>query len=248
MTRRLATLLALAALAIAACGEPADSGNTTEPGGTVPPTDGTTEPTNPPATADPMDVADTSWVVVSFGLDGADDAVLADHDTHHPLRTRWVQVSGTSGCNSYGGTTVFSGEAGIAFGDLAWTEMACMDDGVMDQEQRFFQALARIDGFALSADSLVLDAADGSAVIRAEAFDAGPVLPLAGDWRLTTFIDEDVALSVLAGTEITMTLDADAGTVSGHAGCNGFSGSVITTSRPGPAQVPPCRWGPSRPR
>ena len=237
MTRRLAALLAVTALAIAACGEPADTGSTTEPGGTVPPTtDGSTAPTNSPSTPDPADFANTNWAVVSFGLDGADDAVLPDNILTIRFGPDGIQVGGTSGCNSYGGLAVYSPETGITLADLSWTEMACLGDDVMDQEQRFFQALSRVDGFFLSAGSLVLDASDGSAVIRSEALASGPMLPLAGSWRLTTFVDEDVAMSVLAGTEITLTLDPDEGTLSGNAGCNGFSGGVTVDT--GAGEVP----------
>jgi heat shock protein HslJ len=59
---------------------------------------------------------------------------------------------------------------------------------------------------------------------------------LAGSWSLTTFVDEDVAISVLAGTEITLTLDPAAGTLTGHAGCNGFNGGITVDT--GAGEVP----------
>ncbi|MCJ7724969.1 MAG: META domain-containing protein [Acidimicrobiia bacterium] len=216
MTRRLAALLAVTALAIAACGDSGDSA-TTAPGGTVPPT------TQAP---DPAPFAATNWVVVSFGLDGADDPVLPNAVPTLRVGEDGLSVGGTTGCNSYFGTATLAGTAGISFGGLGWTEMACLDEGVMDQEHRFTQALGSVDGFALSDNSLVLRSSDESAVIRLVPETPAAVLPLGGDWRLTTFIDGETASSVLAGTEVTFNLDTDDGTFSGNAGCNGYSGSM----------------------
>ena len=75
----------------------------------------------------------------------------------------------------------------------------------------------------------MLEASDGSALIR--LVPPAPItseLPLSGDWRLVTFIEGDVAMSVLAGTEVTLTIDTAAGTLSGNAGCNGFNGQLAS--------------------
>ena len=235
MTHRITALLVVAAMAITACGGTDDAATTTtEPGTTVPPAtsqgpDETTAPTEPPATLDPNQVANTSWVVVSFGLDGADDPVLPAAVPTLEFGEDGLAVNGNTGCNSYFGTATLTADTGISFSDLGWTEMACLDPGVMEQEQSFTQALGRVDGFALSATSLVLQASDGSAVIR--LVPPAPIaaeLPLSGDWRLVTFVEGDVAMSVLAGTEVTLTIDTAAGTLSGNAGCNGFNGQLAS--------------------
>jgi len=235
MTHRFTALLIVAAMAITACGGTDDTATTTtEPGTTVPPTtsqgsDETTAPTEPLATPEPNQIANTSWVVVSFGLDGADDPVLPTAVPTLEFGEDGIAVSGNTGCNSYFGTATVTADTGIAFGDLGWTEMACLDPGVMEQEQSFTQALSRVDGFAFSATSLVLEASDGSAVIR--LVPPAPItaeLPLSGDWRLVTFIEGDVAVSVLAGTEVTLTIDTAAGTLSGNAGCNEFNGQFAS--------------------
>jgi heat shock protein HslJ len=50
-------------------------------------------------------------------------------------------------------------------------------------------------------------------------------LPLTGTpWRLSTFAGGDVVFSVIDGTDVTMVFSAD-GTVSGSAGCNGYTGT-----------------------
>jgi len=233
MRIRFAATIALVTLVAAACGEAAET-TTTEPGTTVLPTtsqgpDETTSPTEPPATPDPNQAANTSWVVVSFGLDGADDPVLPGAVPTLEFGEDGLAVSGNTGCNSYFGTATLTAETSISFGDLGWTEMACLDPGVMEQEQSFTQALGRVDGFVLSPTSLVLEASDGSAVIRlVPPAPTTAELPLTGDWRLVTFIEGDVAMSVLAGTEVTLTIDTAAGTLSGNAGCNEFNGAMAT--------------------
>ena len=235
MTHRFTALLVVAAMAITACGDTDNAATTTtEPGTTVPPTttqgpDETTAPTEPPATPDPNQVANTSWVVVSLGLDGADDPVLPAAVPTLEFGEDGLTVSGNTGCNSYFGTATLNAETSISFSDLGGTEMACLDEGVMDQEQSFTQALSRVDGFAISATGLVLEASDGSAVIR--LVPPAPItaaVPLSGDWRLVTFIEGDVAMSVLAGTELTLTIDTAAGTLSGNAGCNDFNGQLAS--------------------
>lgn len=231
MFRRFTTLLAVVALTFAACGDPAETTTTAAPGETVPPTTagGTTAPTEPPTAPDPMTFASTRWVVVSFGLDGADDPSLPGNAPTMDFGDDGLSIGGSTGCNTYFGTASFSPETGISFSDLGWTEMACMDEGVMDQEQRFTQALSRIDGFSLSDTSLFLEATDGSAVIRLTPPDPAPDLPLAGAWSLVTFIDEDTAMSVLAGTDVTITIDTVTWEISGNAGCNSYSGSFTAT-------------------
>ena len=56
-------------------------------------------------------------------------------------------VSGTAACNSYGGTVVGSvseAEQPLRVEQLFQTEMACLDDGVMELEQRYLNALAAV--------------------------------------------------------------------------------------------------------
>lgn len=81
------------------------------------------------------------------------------------LQIKGDRVSGKAGCNSYGGSANIDG-AGIKFGALFSTKMACTAPGVMVQEQRFLNVLqrsvyGRIDGN----DKLTLTTADGKSLI-----------------------------------------------------------------------------------
>lgn len=63
------------------------------------------------------------------------------------------RVSGRSGCNRYFGSVTQS--QGAVFGALGSTRMAC-DPASMDIEARFFEAMARVDGFDLDKETLTL--------------------------------------------------------------------------------------------
>ncbi|MCB2223710.1 MAG: META domain-containing protein [Actinobacteria bacterium] len=228
MTHRFVATLALVALAAAACGGGGEDAS--DPTASVP----TTAVPGPGAAG----LTGTSWVVVSFGIDGADDPVLPDAVP----TIRFFEdgtIGGNSGCNSFGGSIALGPGDGVSIVDLAWTEMACMDQGVMDQEQRFFQALARVDTLADRDAGPTLVAADGSAAIVLAAPEPTPELPLSGAWRLTTFVDGDTAASTVAGTEVTLTIDSGAGmgTLSGSGGCNQFTGSFEITGGSGATAV-----------
>jgi hypothetical protein len=78
------------------------------------------------------------------------------------------QISGSAGCNTYFGTYTLSG-SDISIGDLASTEMACMDpEGVMEQDQVFLSALQSAASFRLNGERLELLDESGSVVL---AFD-----------------------------------------------------------------------------
>lgn len=72
-------------------------------------------------------------------------------------------ASGRGGCNSYGGTYTLAGDA-LSFSPLAATRMACAPD-VMDQEQRYFDALAKVTRYAVADDgALLLETGEGKEV------------------------------------------------------------------------------------
>jgi len=214
MRTRLAVLIAVIALTAAACGEPSDTADTT-----TPPTTGSTtpppstEPTTPPASDGSADLAGTRC------------------------------ISGSTGCNSYFGAATPGVGSTITFGGIGMTEMACLDEGVMDQEQRFLDALSRIGIFTLDDGTLVLEASVGSAVILLVAEQQEANQPLAGQWRLVTLIDGETASSVIAGTEVSLEIDLTAMTVNGNGGCNGYGGPIEVEGDTNAAQIP-IRIGP----
>ena len=65
------------------------------------------------------------------------------------------QVSGHSGCNSYGGEYQISGDK-IEFGILMSTMMACADPAMMEQEATFMQDLGDAQRFEILNGQLLI--------------------------------------------------------------------------------------------
>jgi heat shock protein HslJ len=106
-----------------------------------------------PATEDPLD--GTSWVLIGYGL----AAPLPG--TEITAKFDQGQVSGSSGCNSYGGSYEVKGDS-ISVRELFHTEMACLDpEGIMEQEQTYLEYLSGAQTFHLSHGQLQFTRADG---------------------------------------------------------------------------------------
>lgn len=94
-------------------------------------------------------------------------------------------ISGNAGCNNYNGTYEVSGpyvsepglneEEGQAFTvtGLSWTEMACEDDLIMEQETEYLDALQNVDywmfgqGFGDDPDALLLRSLEDGLQVQA---------------------------------------------------------------------------------
>ncbi|MEZ4557560.1 MAG: META domain-containing protein [Caldilineaceae bacterium] len=88
-------------------------------------------------------------------------------------------MGGSGGCNNYGAGYEVDGE-NITIGPARSTLMACAEpDGVMEQEQAYFQALANAAVFTIDGDRLQLRDADGALQVdfRAQAADMGAESP-----------------------------------------------------------------------
>jgi heat shock protein HslJ len=75
------------------------------------------------------------------------------------------RVAGIAACNRYTGSYALSGE-GLRLSQLAATRMACAP-ALMDEEQRFMSAAARVQGFALTANGVLELKAGDRVVMRA---------------------------------------------------------------------------------
>lgn len=105
-------------------------------------------------------IAGREWVVEDIGGGGLIDS------SHVTLQVSGDgKVSGSGGCNRLAGRLDPGGER-LAFGPLAATRMACAE-ALMRQEQRFFETLATIDGFDLTADGALVLTARGLPAITA---------------------------------------------------------------------------------
>jgi len=118
-----------------------------------------------------------SWVLKSFV--SGDQVVGVIEGAEATLRFETDgRVVGTTGCNHYGGSYTASDSSAdlsnLAIGAVAVTEMACMGDGIMDQEARFLRHLtsARSVEFLNGELRLYLEQASDYLVFVAAADDS----------------------------------------------------------------------------
>jgi heat shock protein HslJ len=101
----------------------------------------------------------TTWVLISLEgnppLPGAVPSAAFSAD----------QIEGSTGCNHYAGAYT-ADDSDITIGDVAHTEMYCMEpEGAMDQERDFLAALTAVASYRLAGERLELRGATGSELL-----------------------------------------------------------------------------------
>ena len=104
-------------------------------------------------------LAGTHWKLASIdatpAVPGASVTLEFGTDEH---------ASGSAGCNSYGGAYSQNGNL-LAFKQLISTMMACADNNLMQQEQRYLKALNAANLFTLVGDRLTISSADSAGTL-----------------------------------------------------------------------------------
>lgn len=210
---RILSLVAVVAV-LAACGGTDDGATSSTTAGDGAPEEGGADDA----------VLGRTWVLDALTVDG-EDATAEGGSVPTVSFTAEGEVSGSGPCNQYFGSYVRDGES-VEIAGLGWTEMACLDQSVMEAETAFFDALATVTTMAVVDGRLVLDGPGA----RFEWVEAAPVPDAALEgtvWELDTFVDgglDGAASSTVAGTEVTLVVEGSQ--VSGNAGCNSYSGEV----------------------
>jgi heat shock protein HslJ len=96
-----------------------------------------TTPSTHSSPAQPVGLLGVDWILDDASL--ATQVAKVPAGIHIDLRFEGEQVSGSSGCNTYGGTFEAIGGS-ISFGPLRSTQMAC-DHRVMEAEAAYLRAL-----------------------------------------------------------------------------------------------------------
>ena len=112
----------------------------------------------------------------SADLDGT-EWVLQSVDGSSPLEGTEITLafsgggaSGSAGCNAYSGPYSVEGEDGLSFSDFVNTAMACLEPvGIMDQEEKYLEALRAATGFRLSDGELQIFSAEGAVLVYSGA-------------------------------------------------------------------------------
>lgn len=131
-------------------------------------------------------------------------------------------VSGNAGCNGFGGA--FSATDGeLRIGDLAITEMACVDQAAMAAESAFVQGLLRASTIELITEDLVLGG-DGVSLTFAPVAPI-PDAPVIGTaWTLDTLVDGEAVSSTVADADPAVLLLEEGGRFTASTGCRDLAG------------------------
>ncbi|HSK88018.1 MAG TPA: META domain-containing protein [Anaerolineales bacterium] len=117
----------------------------------------------------------TPWSLVSFGPSET-ESPLVEGSTITLILTEG-QAGGTGGCNAYGGVYQIEADT-VSFDQLTRTEIACADERVTEQEQRYFQALESAGRYELDGNLLRIWYDDGAGVLVFETLlPTGPGEP-----------------------------------------------------------------------
>jgi heat shock protein HslJ len=188
---RLVASLTLVVLLLTSCGDTADdsadttlapTSTTIAATTTLPPT-ATAAPTTtePAASVEVPELADTSWNVIDYRLPDGTITNVWKTDVTISFSADGT-VSGSAGCNAYEGTWSVSGawdafESGVPdsndgqeliLDSLSWTEMACEDDAVMEQEAEILDLLQDAGRWVLIRGEFNLRDAEGGFLFNAE--------------------------------------------------------------------------------
>lgn len=160
------TLIAAALLAslLTGCGAH-DAHHDGAGGGTqaaLPESDAGGQPAVSASGADPLH--GTAWALRT--IDGA----APPADTAASIEFQEGRVAGSTGCNRYSSSYEL-GDSGLSIGLAALTMMACPPPQT-ELEQQFTSALARVGGYRLTDEELVLVDADGAPIL-----EFGPASP-----------------------------------------------------------------------
>lgn len=165
----------------------------------------------------PAALREQSWQLTLFGpVDAPRPAVAEPPAT---LNFEAERVSGSTGCNSFGGPYTASAE-NINFGTLASTLALCTSDDLTAQEQAIFAALQGSRSYSLDGDRLRISYDEGRQALVYQAV----VAPLQRQpWRLEFYGPRDVPRPNVNGTAATL-LTFEAERLFGYTGCNNFNG------------------------
>lgn len=124
-------------------------------------------------------LANTQWSLVSYGQPGSETQVIEGTEVTLQFEAG-NQAGGSGSCNTFGAQyEVMDGR--LAFTQIISTEIACTIDGVMEQEQQYFQALQTAGEYELTDGQLTIWYGDGQGVLNfvPSVPSAAILLPLA---------------------------------------------------------------------
>jgi heat shock protein HslJ len=117
--------------------------------GEIPITGGTDTPE--PATS----LVNTQWQLVSYGEAGMETPVIEESEVLLQFESD-NQLEGYGGCNMFTAGYQAPERGKLSISNIVSTLVACADTSVMEQEERYFEALRTVGSYELTGDRLKL--------------------------------------------------------------------------------------------
>ena len=185
------------------------------------------------ALAQTQSLENTRWVLANYlQAERLMRAVVGGGAT---LEFAGGNISGNTGCNSFGGQYAQEDQK-LTFSPLRATLRACPDEALSAQERAYTQHLTQVRGFTLERGVLRLnDEAGRTLLLFAQA---QPSAIRGREWTVVVLNTGDAIASVREDTRLTATFGAN-GQMAGETGCNrytleGFTlklGPAVSTQR-----------------
>ena len=122
------------------------------------------------------DLVNQHWVLESFGPLGSEKTALLGTEVSVQF-TQDGKLNGSGGCNHYFAAYKAGEGNTLSIGPVGSTLMACLDQGVMEQEQQYFKALGEVSAFTVDQNRLQLFYNDGQGVLNFTVVNAGLANP-----------------------------------------------------------------------
>lgn len=100
---------------------------------------------------------DILWKLKSYGPSGNLQTPVENTDITAQFDSEGKRVTGSSGCNSYFADYSFdSSKCGLEISAIGATKKACLEPGVMQQEQKYFELLQNAEIIAIKVGELTI--------------------------------------------------------------------------------------------
>ena len=99
------------------------------------------------------EIEDIKWILTSYGEPDNLNMVIEGSEITATFEKSTEQLRGSAGCNTYFAEYRIA-DSKLTITQIAYTEMACLDPGIMEQEQQYLDILANAESYQVSDNTL----------------------------------------------------------------------------------------------